>query len=548
MAGRAFASDNWAGAHPEVLAALVAANDGHAPAYGEGDPYTARAEERFREVFGPDPRTFFVLTGTGANVLALGSLLRPHEAAICPAEAHVNVNECGAPERFLGSKLLPVPAPDGKLTPALVESRARRLRHPAPGAAARDLDLAGDRARHASTRSRRRGRSPTGRTSRPAGAHGRRPDRQRRGRARRLTARGDPRRRINVLSFGGTKNGVLAAEAVVFFDPVLAEGFEYTRKQGLQLASKQRFVAVQLEALLEGELWRRTPSTRTRWRSAWSRRFATSPGSSSCSPSRRTPCSLACRPGRFRGGRPLPVLRPRRAHAPRPADDVVGHVRERRGRARRRVRCGPGGVAGRTRPATGEPPGMVTYVVRRWRRRATLRAWAKGELEFAGALGRSHRRRSLRRPEPRRGEDGSRRPLALGHGGRDRIQARARTWREPAASTTSRSRSSAATGSRCPGETAPARRRCCGYWRARTPHGGELAIEKGARVALHDQRPPRARDSALRDYVLSGAADLVAIERGAAGGSSRRWPSATHGPGDARRYAAAQARLEHAGG
>ncbi|MCL4290520.1 MAG: threonine aldolase [Thermoleophilia bacterium] len=257
MAGRAFASDNWAGGHPEVLAALAAVNDGHAPAYGEGDPYTARAEERFREVFGPDTRTFFVLTGTGANVLALGSLLRPHEAAICPAEAHVNVDECGAPERFLGSKLLPVPAPDGKLTPALVESRARGfgVQHrvqPRVISISQTTELGtvytleetrvlADRAHELGLRVHMDG----ARIANAAAALG----------ASLREASRDAG--VDVLCFGGTKNGALAAEAVVFFEPALADGFEYARKQGLQLASKQRFVAVQLEALLQGELWRR---------------------------------------------------------------------------------------------------------------------------------------------------------------------------------------------------------------------------------------------------------------------------------------------------
>jgi len=239
------------------MAALAAVNDGHAPAYGEGDPYTVRAEERFREVFGPDTRTFFVLTGTGANVLALGSLLRPHEAAICPAEAHVNVDECGAPERFLGSKLLPVPAPDGKLTPALVESRARgfSVQHrvqPRVISISQTTELGtvytleetrvlADRAHELGLRVHMDG----ARIANAAAALG----------ASLREASRDAG--VDVLCFGGTKNGALAAEAVVFFEPALADGFEYARKQGLQLASKQRFVAVQLEALLQGELWRR---------------------------------------------------------------------------------------------------------------------------------------------------------------------------------------------------------------------------------------------------------------------------------------------------
>ena len=119
---KGFASDNYAGAHPEVLAAIAAANEGHAVSYG-ADPWTARAEQRFREHFGEQARAFIVFNGTGANVVGLRALLRPYEGVICPETAHVNADECGAAERILGCKLLTVPTPDGKLTPALIASR-----------------------------------------------------------------------------------------------------------------------------------------------------------------------------------------------------------------------------------------------------------------------------------------------------------------------------------------------------------------------------------------------------------------------------------------
>jgi threonine aldolase len=122
---RGFASDNNSGAHPDVLAAIAQANDGHVVAYGDDD-YTAAARRRFREHFGEQAEAFLVFNGTGANVLALQALARPHEAVICPETAHLNVDECGAPERIAGVKLLPAPTPDGKLTPELVAERLTR--------------------------------------------------------------------------------------------------------------------------------------------------------------------------------------------------------------------------------------------------------------------------------------------------------------------------------------------------------------------------------------------------------------------------------------
>ena len=118
-----FASDNWSGIHPDVLAAIIAANAGHAPAYG-ADPVTAEAVRLFRQHFGEGAEVFFTFNGTGANVVGLQSMLYPFQCVICADGAHINVDECGAPEKHLGSKLVPVPTPDGKLTPGLVESVA----------------------------------------------------------------------------------------------------------------------------------------------------------------------------------------------------------------------------------------------------------------------------------------------------------------------------------------------------------------------------------------------------------------------------------------
>lgn len=253
---RGFASDNHSGAHPDVLAAIAAANAGHADAYG-GDPWTGRVEALFREHFGPVAEAFLVFNGTAANVLGLEALTSPHEAVICPATAHLNVDECGAPERIAGVKLLPVETGDGKLAPELAArwdarhgdehavqprvvsiSQATELgtvytveetRALADWAHERDMLLHVDGARLANA----------------AVALGTS--------LRELTTEAG----VDVLSFGGTKNGLLAGDAVVFLRAGLAPDFAYIRKQGMQLASKMRFVAAQFEALLGGDLWRR---------------------------------------------------------------------------------------------------------------------------------------------------------------------------------------------------------------------------------------------------------------------------------------------------
>jgi threonine aldolase len=253
---RGFASDNNSGAHPEVLAAIAAANDGHVVAYGDDD-YTTAAVQRFRDHFGEDAEAFMVFNGTGANVLALRALARPFEAVICPPTAHMNIDECGAPERIAGVKLLPVETPDGKLTPELVAHRITGV---------------GDQ--HASqprivsiSESTELG---TVYTADEIGAlaelaHGHEMllhvDGARLSNAaaalelplRALTADAG----VDVLSFGGTKNGLLLGDAIVFLRPDLARDFLFIRKQSMQLASKMRFLAAQFDALLGGDLWHR---------------------------------------------------------------------------------------------------------------------------------------------------------------------------------------------------------------------------------------------------------------------------------------------------
>jgi threonine aldolase len=251
-----FASDNYAGAHPAVLEAVAEANAGWARAYGD-DEWTARLRVRLRELFG-DVEAFPVFNGTGGNVTALAAVLRPFEAVICPETAHINVDECGAPERITGAKLVDVPAPDGKLTPELLRSQlvgfgdqhhvqARlvsisqsselgtvyspdEIRALAGVAHDAGLLLHVDGARLVNA----------------AEALGLE--------LRSLTTECG----VDVLTLGGTKSGLLGAEAVVFFRSELAEDYVYARKQGMQLASKMRFISAQLLCLFRHDLWRET--------------------------------------------------------------------------------------------------------------------------------------------------------------------------------------------------------------------------------------------------------------------------------------------------
>ena len=252
--GRTFASDNWAPAHPAVLAALAAANEGHVPAYGY-DPWTEGAVARFRALLGDDVAVFPVFNGTAANILCLEALLRPYEAVICADTAHIATDECGAPERYLGSKLLTVATSDGKLTPQLAATRLRGLgdeHHAQPRAvsitqstelgtvytAAEVRALADWAHEHGLTL-----HMDGARIANAAAALG-------------LGLRAATRDLgVDALSFGGTKNGAVGAEAVVLFRPGLADSMLFRRKQGMQLASKLRYPSAQLSALLDGDLW-----------------------------------------------------------------------------------------------------------------------------------------------------------------------------------------------------------------------------------------------------------------------------------------------------
>jgi threonine aldolase len=249
-----FASDNHAGVHPDVLAAVAAANTGHAASYG-GDEWTTRAHDLFRRHFGPDATALLVFNGSGANVTCLDLALRPHEAVICTETAHLNVDECGAPERIAGAKLLTVPTEHGKLTPddlsrwnerrgdehavqprLVTISQATELGtvytpHEivaiAERAHALDLLLHVDGARLANA-------AASLDVSLAA-----------------ITTEAG----VDLLSFGGTKNGLMFGEAVVILRSELAPHAKFVRKQLLQLNSKMRFCAAQFEALLSENLW-----------------------------------------------------------------------------------------------------------------------------------------------------------------------------------------------------------------------------------------------------------------------------------------------------
>jgi len=253
---RSFASDNNAVVHLEVMEALRRANDGHCVGYGD-DPHTEAAVGKFREEFGADVAVFFVFNGTAANVLSLQALTRPFHAVLCPEFSHIYVDECGAPEKFTGCKLVPLPAPGGKLTLDTVAHAYHGIgdqHHVQP----RVISI---------TQS-----TEMGSVYRPAEvealarfAHERKMFLHMDGArisnaaaAQKLTLRQATRDLgVDVLSFGGTKNGLMGVEAVVFFRPELTENFMFVRKQGMQLASKMRYMSAQMEALLTNDLWRR---------------------------------------------------------------------------------------------------------------------------------------------------------------------------------------------------------------------------------------------------------------------------------------------------
>ena len=253
---KAFASDNYASAHPDVLAAMAQANDGHAVSYG-ADPWTARALEVLRAHFGEHSQSLLVFNGSGANVVSIRAVCRPWEAVLCADTAHVNVDEGGAPERVAGVKLLTIATPDGKLTPDDVRARVTRVgdEHAVQPRLVTITQSSEYGTRYAAQEMR-----ALADTAHDLGlvlhVDGSRLSNAAAGLDCGL---GDlaGEAGIDVLSLGGTKNGMVLGEAVVFLNPALADGAKYLRKQTLQLASKGRFLAAQFVAMFEGDLWRR---------------------------------------------------------------------------------------------------------------------------------------------------------------------------------------------------------------------------------------------------------------------------------------------------
>lgn len=253
------ASDNWAPVHPEILAALAAANDGFAPAYG-GDDLTRRVERRFCELFEREVAVFFVSTGGAANSLALAQLSPPWGMILCHEEAHIQMDECGAPEFFTGgAKLLPLEGFAGKLDPSTVErALAGFPERPPHGMPARALSLTQATECGAVYSSAEIGALAAAAKRAGLKVH---MDGARFANAV-ATLECAPadltwRAGVDVLSFGGTKNGCLAAEAVIFFDPSQAADFAFRRKRAGHLWSKSRYMAAQFDAYLADGLWLR---------------------------------------------------------------------------------------------------------------------------------------------------------------------------------------------------------------------------------------------------------------------------------------------------
>jgi len=256
MIKRGFASDNNAGVHPEILKSMEACNIGHAIAYG-GDDYTRAVENKIKSMFEQETEVFFVFNGTAANVLGLSASARPYHAVVCAETAHINVDECGAPEKFTSCKLIPIKTSNGKLLPETVKpvlhsfgvehhvqpriisiSQSTELGTVYTPAEIKSLaDLAheydmllhidGARISNAAVSLNMDFDEFTGQVG------------------------------ADILSFGGTKNGLMYGEAVIFFNPALADGFKFIRKQGMQLSSKMRYIAAQFDAFLSDDLWKK---------------------------------------------------------------------------------------------------------------------------------------------------------------------------------------------------------------------------------------------------------------------------------------------------
>ncbi len=251
---RGFGSDNFSGVLPEIFQALEEASYGHQHSYGE-DEYSAKAIQDFKNIFGEDIEVFFVYNGTGANVLGLSAFLRPYQAVICAETAHINVDECGAIEKQSGSKLLTVPTFDGKLTLGLIENHMHGFGDP-HHAQPKVISL---------TECTELGTVYTPEELKAicdyAHAHGMVVHMDGARLSNAVAYLGCPPRAlttdagIDVLSFGGTKNGMMFGEAVVFFNTSTIAEVPFIRKQAMQLHSKTRFIAAQFSTVLKDGLW-----------------------------------------------------------------------------------------------------------------------------------------------------------------------------------------------------------------------------------------------------------------------------------------------------
>jgi threonine aldolase len=256
---KGFASDNNSGVHPAIFKAMMNANQDHEIGYG-GDPYTARATDIFKDKFGADTEVFFVFNGTGANVLGLSSVTRSFHSIICAETAHIEEDECGAPEKFTGCKLLPVKPVNGKLTPESIEHHLKGFdfeHHSQPRVISisqvtemgtvyqpKEIRALADLAHQHNMLLHMDGaRIANAAVALNMGFKAFTKDAG-----------------VDILSFGGTKNGMMMGEAVLFFNPELTVDTKYLRKQCMQLFSKMRFMGAQFLAYFEEDLWKETAS------------------------------------------------------------------------------------------------------------------------------------------------------------------------------------------------------------------------------------------------------------------------------------------------
>lgn len=252
---KGFASDNNSGIHPSILKAMDSANTGHVTGYGN-DPWTQEAISVFKGIFGDETDVYFVFNGTGANVLGLSSLTASYNSVICAETAHIQEDECGAPEKFTGCKLIPIETHDGKLTPDSITKHLKGFdfeHHSQPGVISISQvtemgtvyktheirELAKLAHKHGMYLHMDGSRIANAAVSLNLGF-------------REFTKDCG----VDVLSFGGTKNGMLMGEAVLIFNPILSKNTKFIRKQSMQLFSKMRFVGAQFIAYFENDLWK----------------------------------------------------------------------------------------------------------------------------------------------------------------------------------------------------------------------------------------------------------------------------------------------------